>query len=68
MLGVSHQVLPLVLVKSNFSRPTCDKEREKTPGSKIDKSRPVGLAPSVVHALCSSIFSDMSVYISLFSR
>lgn len=68
MLGVSQQVLPLVHIKSNFSRPTCDKEREQTPRSKIDKARPAGLAPSVVDALCSATFSDMSVYISSFSR
>lgn len=68
MFGVSHQVLPLVPIKSNFPRPTCDKEREKTPHSNIDKRRPVGLVLSVVNALCSAAFSDVSVYMPPFSR
>ncbi|KAL2310536.1 hypothetical protein Nmel_002193 [Mimus melanotis] len=68
VFGVSHQVLPLVPIKTNFSRPTCDKEREQTSCIKIDKLRPVGLAPSVVDALCSATFSDISVYIFPVSR
>lgn len=68
MLGISHQVLPLVPIKTNFSRPTCDKEREQTPRSKIDKLRPVGLAPSVVDALCCATFYDIPVYVFPVSR
>lgn len=68
MFGVSHQVLPLVPIKSNFPRPTCDKGPEQTPHSNIDKPRPVGLVLSVVNALCSAAFSDVSVYMPPFSR
>lgn len=68
MFGVSHQILPSVSIKNNLSRPTCDKEGEQTPHSNINKSRPVGLVLSVVDALCSAAFSDMSVYIYPFSR
>lgn len=63
MFGVSHQVPPLVAIKSNFSRPPCDKEREQAPHSNIDKPRLVGLVPSMVGALCSATFPDMCVYV-----